>query len=294
MRGVTCVRSGSTRQQNTPQHMHSSPPRTPEAAFLNQIQNLEAKLRSAASGCTSTHFASAQSSGSDDDDVGGAVGASPHSVHGVDGAHRARGAHSAHSALEEDARLLRLRLEQELSARLQRETSESAALTRRLETFEVQLHEAEAKLVQQQHDMREREVEHHRALEAAAAAAEQQQAATLAQAAAREGSLRAQCAELEARLRTEVAAQAQAVETEKERQRRAAGEVALRANRAMRAVSHAAQEMNLTLEVRGGEVEERWRREAGGLHGSCVAAAREHPGFPGSVRGSRVEQWSCL
>ena len=229
------------------------PPRTPEASFLDQIQNLEAKLRSAASGHTpSSHFVSAQSSSSSDDErmPASRIVASPH------------------AALEEDARLLRLRLEQELSARLRRESAESAALTYRLATFDSQLHEAEARLVQQQHEMREREVEHQRALKAAAAAAEQSQAVILAQAAAREGSLRAQCAELEARLRTEAAAQVQAVETEKERQRRAAGEVAVRAHRAMRAVSHAAQEINLTLEVRKTKA-----RRSGGGAGESVPVA---------------------
>eukprot|EP00966_Prymnesium_polylepis_P224144 5185288-Prymnesium_polylepis.1 len=169
----------------------------------------------------------------------------------------------SHSALEEDAGLLRLRLETELAKRLRREASEREALSRRLVARERALHDAEEKIVELQHTIREREAAYAKQLEQAAAAAQEQQALVLRQAAERESQLRTAFAELDARLRAEVAdaadgvrAAAEAASAARERaaaeqaeQRRSARETAERASRAMQAVRHAAEQVHLTLEV---------------------------------------------
>ena len=194
------------------------------AAFLSQLQALETKLHKASKDDAALDAASSDDEGATFLPVYTPV---PDATIKLEAAAKL-------PKLEEDARVLRMRLEHELAARVQHEEHESKLLMTKLAVHDSQRRGAEAQVVELQKELGTREVEHQRALERAIKAAEAQQSRLLEHTKEREG-----------RLSLELAEAARTLQAAQEQQRRQAGEVAVRAQHAMRAVNHAAQEFSI-------------------------------------------------
>ncbi|KAL1510932.1 hypothetical protein AB1Y20_005760 [Prymnesium parvum] len=186
--------------------------------LLQRIAEFEAKLREAKPRASSLGTALSAADSDDDEPL-----STPLTI-------------PAHHAAADEAR----------SMRWQRESYEAEALTRRVR-------EAEAQAAAAQRALREAEAAHERALERAVAAAEAQQQRLLDESTAREARIRAHHAEAEGMLRAQLARAAggvAAAQAQAEERRRAAAQIVARASRAVRAVSRAAADINLTLEER--------------------------------------------